>query len=401
MPALDDIVVLDLSHALAGPFASTMLGDYGAEIIKIEPPEGEISRAWGPPFYGEESAYFVNLNRNKKSVALDLKHPEGRAIFFRLLGGADVVLENLRPGAVAKLGLDYARASERNPRIVYCSISGFGQDGPYRDRAALDLVVQAESGMISVTGEPGSHGVRAGVSIADITAGMYAAFGILIALHARQKSGRGQFVDVSMLQGQLGILTGAIGAYVADGIVPEPMGTAYAMLLPYQTFRTKTRDIAIGIGSDKLWRAFCPLVGLPHLASDPRYVNNAARNASRATLIPALQAALLARSYEEWEAILLPAGIPIGAINTIDQVIDHPQVAARRAIVECGHPVAGRIRMVAPPVRLSDTPGAVRRPAPLVGEHTDLVLRERAGLSSSEIARLRAANVIGGLRATT
>lgn len=401
MPALDDIVVLDLSHALAGPFASTMLGDYGAEIIKIEPPEGEISRAWGPPFYGEESAYFVNLNRNKKSVALDLKHPEGRAIFFRLLEGADVVLENLRPGAVAKLGLDYARASERNPRIVYCSISGFGQDGPYRDRAALDLVVQAESGMISVTGEPGSHGVRAGVSIADITAGMYAAFGILIALHARQKSGRGQFVDVSMLQGQLGILTGAIGAYVADGIVPEPMGTAYAMLLPYQTFRTKTRDIAIGIGSDKLWRAFCPLVGLPHLAADPRYVNNAARNASRATLIPALQAALLARSYEEWEAILLPAGIPIGAINTIDQVIDHPQVAARRAIVECGHPVAGRIRMVAPPVRLSDTPGAVRRPAPLVGEHTDLVLRERAGLSSSEIARLRAANVIGGLRATT
>src|SRR6266851_4536240 len=218
MLALDDIVVLDLSHALAGPFASTMLGDYGAEIIKIEPPGGEIARAWGPPFYGGESAYFVNLNRNKKSIALDLKHPEGKAIFFRLLERADVVLENLRVGTVAKLGIDYPRARERQPRVVYCSISGFGQDGPYRDRAALDLVVQAESGMISITGEPGGRGVRAGVSIADITAGMYAAFGILAALHARRHTGRGQFLDVSMLEGQLGILSGMVGAYLADRI---------------------------------------------------------------------------------------------------------------------------------------------------------------------------------------
>src|SRR5581483_4503168 len=291
--ALDDVLVLDLSHALAGPFASTMLGDYGAEIIKIEPPEGEISRAWGPPFYGDESAYFVNLNRNKKSVAIDLKQAEGRALFFRLLERADVVLENLRVGTVAKLGIDYEHARAVNPRIVYCSVSGFGQDGPYRDRAALDLVVQAESGMISVTGEAGGRGVRAGVSIADITAGMYAAFGILTALHAREKTGRGQFVDVSMLQGQLGILTGAIGAYVCDGIVPGPMGTAYGMLLPYQTFQTKTRDIAIGIGSDKLWRLFCPRLGLPDLVDDPRYVTNAARNANRATLIETLQRAFL------------------------------------------------------------------------------------------------------------
>src|SRR6266498_666225 len=271
MLPLDDVTVLDLSHALAGPFASTLLGDYGAEVIKIEPLEGEIARAWGPPFYGDQAAYFVNLNRNKKSVALDLKHPEGRALFFRLLEGADVVLENLRVGTVAKLGIDYARARERQPRIIYCSISGFGQDGPYRDRAALDLVVQAESGMISITGEPGGSGVRAGVSIADITAGMYAAFGILAALHARQQTGRGQFIDVSMLEGQLGILSGVIGTYLADGIVPQPMGTAYAALLPYQTFRTKTRDLALGIGSDKLWRTFCPLIGLPQLVDDPRY----------------------------------------------------------------------------------------------------------------------------------
>src|SRR5213593_3257721 len=236
MSALGDITVLDLSHALAGPFASTMLGDYGAEVIKIEPLDGEIARAWGPPFYGAEAAYFVNLNRNKKSLALDLKHPEGRGLFFRLLDRADVVLENLRVGAVAKLGIDYARVRERQPRIIYCSISGFGQDGPYRDRAALDLVVQAESGMISITGEPGGSGVRAGVSIADISAGMYAAFGILAALHARQRTGRGQFIDVSMLEGQLGILSGMIGAYLADGIVPGPLGTATARSCPIRRF---------------------------------------------------------------------------------------------------------------------------------------------------------------------
>src|SRR5881296_3182004 len=304
MSALADITVLDLSHALAGPFASTLLGDYGAEIIKIEPLDGEMARAWGPPFYGDEAAYFVNLNRNKKSVALDLKHPDGKAIFLRLLDKADVVLENLRVGTVARLGIDYERVRERQPRIVYCSISGFGQDGPYRDRAALDLVVQAESGMISITGEPGGMGVRAGVSIADIAAGMYAAFGILAALHARQRTGRGQFLDVSMLEGQLGILSGVIGAYFADGVVPGPLGTAYGALLPYQTFRTKTRDIAIGIGSDKLWRTFCPLIGLGDFADDPRFVTNAARNRNRPALIEIIQATLLTRSYEEWEAIL-------------------------------------------------------------------------------------------------
>jgi crotonobetainyl-CoA:carnitine CoA-transferase CaiB-like acyl-CoA transferase len=393
--ALDDVVVLDLSHALAGPFASTMLADYGAEVIKIEPLEGEIARAWGPPFYHDETAYFVNLNRNKKSVAIDLKHPEGRALFLRLLDGADVVLENLRVGSTARLGIDYAAVHARQPRVVYCSISGFGQDGPYRDRAALDLVVQAESGMISVTGEPDGRGVRAGVSIADITAGMYAAFGILAALHARERTGEGQYLDVSMLEGQLGILSGMVGAYLADRIVPKPLGTAYGALLPYQTFQTQTRDIAIGIGSDKLWRTFCPLIGLPQLVDDPRYVSNAARNANRLSLVAALQEAFLTKTYEEWERILLPAGIPMGAINTLDAVVEHPQVQARGVLVECDHPVAGRIRMVGPPVRMSDTPGAVRSPAPLLGEHTARVLRDRLGLSAADIDRLRNERVIG------
>src|SRR5436190_4244395 len=395
MQALDDVTVLDLSHALAGPFASTMLGDFGADVIKIEPLDGEISRAWGPPFYGDESAYFVNLNRNKKSVALDLKHPEGKAIFFRLLETADVVLENLRVGTVARLGIDYAAIHDRFSRVVYCSVSGFGQDGPYRDRAALDLVVQAESGMISITGETGGHGVRCGVSIADITAGMNAAFAILTALHARGRTGRGQFIDVSMLEGQLSIMTGVFGAYVADGFVPGPLGTSYGMLLPYQTFRTKTRDIAIGVGSDKLWRAFCPLLGLAHLADDARYVSNKDRNANRESLIDALQRAFLTKTYEEWEAILMPAGIPMGAINTVDTVVDHPQVAARNAFVECTHPVAGTIRMVGPPVRMSETPGSVRAPAPLLGEHTDEVLRDRLGLSETEIESLRRSGAIG------
>jgi crotonobetainyl-CoA:carnitine CoA-transferase CaiB-like acyl-CoA transferase len=395
MSPLSDITVLDLSHALAGPFASTMLGDYGAEIIKIEPLEGEIARAWGPPFYGDEAAYFVNLNRNKKSVALDLKRPEGKALFFRLLDRADVVLENLRVGTVARLGIDYARVRERQPRIVYCSISGFGQDGPYRDRAALDLVVQAESGMISVTGEPGGAGVRAGVSIADITAGLYAAFGILAALHARQKTGRGQFIDVSMLEGQLGILSGMVGAYLADRIVPGPLGTAYGALLPYQTFHTRSRDIAIGIGSDKLWRTFCPLLGLDHMVDDPRYATNARRNANRPALVAALQETFLTKTYEEWESVLLPAGIPMGAINTLDQVVEHPQVKARGALVENTHPVAGTIRMTGPPVRMADTPGAVRTPAPLLGEHTEDVLKNRLGLTDAEVARLQDAGVVG------
>jgi crotonobetainyl-CoA:carnitine CoA-transferase CaiB-like acyl-CoA transferase len=394
LSALGDVRVLDLSHALAGPFASTLLGDYGAEIVKIEPLDGDMARAWGPPFYGDEAAYFVNLNRNKKSIALDLKQPEGRDIFLRLVEHADVVLENMRVGTVARLGIDYARACERQPRIVYCSISGFGQDGPYRDRAALDLVVQAESGMISITGEPGGRGVRAGVSIADLTAGLYAAFGIVTALHARERTGRGQYLDVSMLEGQLAILSGMIGAFVADGLVPGPLGTAYGALLPYQTFRTKTRDIAVGVGSDKLWRAFCPLVGLDALADDPRFMTNAARNANRAALVDALQGVFSTKSYEEWERILVPAGIPAGAINTLDQVVAHPQVAARGAIVEHDHPVAGRVKSVGPPVRMTGTPGAVRGPAPLLGQHTEQVLRDRLGMADEELNRLRERRII-------
>jgi crotonobetainyl-CoA:carnitine CoA-transferase CaiB-like acyl-CoA transferase len=252
--------------------------------------------------------------------------------------------------------------------------------------------------MISVTGEAGGRGVRSGVSIADMTAGMYAAFGILTALHAREKTGRGQLLDVSMLEGQLGILQGMIGSYVADGVVPEPMGTAYKALLPYQTFRTRSRDLALAVGSDKLWRTFCPLMGLASLTDDPRFATNAARIANRPALIAALQDVFLTKTYEEWEAILLPAGIPMGAINTLDAVVEHPQVKARGALVESEHPTAGKVKMVGVPVAMSDTPGSVRRPAPLLGQHTDEVLRERLGLADAEIERLRRAGALGRRR---
>jgi crotonobetainyl-CoA:carnitine CoA-transferase CaiB-like acyl-CoA transferase len=396
---LEDVRILDLSHALAGPFCSTMLADFGADVIKLEPPgTGDIARAWGSPLPGGETSYFASLNRNKRGIEVDLKHPRGKELFFRLAERADVVLENYRVGALARLGLAYPEARARNAGIIYCSVSGFGQDGPYRDRAALDLILQAESGMISVTGEAGGHGVRCGTSIADMTAGMYAAFAILLALRVRERTGRGQAIDASMLEGQLSLLGTMISDYLADGEPPEPMGTAYKALLPYQTFRTKTRDLALAVGSEKLWRVFCPVIGRPDLAEDPRYRTNAERKRNRTSLIATLQEIFLTRSYEEWEALFLAHGIPVGAINTLAQVAEHPQVHARGALVELDHPRAGPVRMVGPAVRLSETPGAVRAPAPTLGQHTDAVLRELLGLAPAEIASLRDDGVIGPRR---
>lgn len=397
--ALDDIKVLDLSHALAGPFCSTMLADFGARVFKLEAyGSGDMSRTWGPLLPGGETAYFASLNRNKKGLEINLKHPRGKALYFDLVERCDVVLENFRVGTLAKLGLDYEQARTRNPGIIYCAVSGFGQDGPYRDRAALDLILQAESGMISVTGEPDSHGVRAGTSIADMTAGMYAAFGILAALRVRERTGLGQVLDVSMMEGQLSLLGTMIAGYLADRVVPRPMGTAYASLLPYQTFRTKSRDLALAVGSDKLWKTFCPVIGHPELADDPRYRTNGDRNVNRASLIAILQATFLTRSYEEWEDILTSNGIPVGAINDLSQVVNHPQVRARGSLVEVEHPSAGRVTVVGPAIRMSATPGAIRSPAPHLGQHTAEVLRDLLNMTPDAIAELRAAGVIGPSR---
>ena len=392
---LEDIKILDLSHALAGPFCSTMLGDFGARIIKIEPPgSGDISRAWGPPFYKTEPSYFVSLHRNKKSIEIDLKNDSGKEIFFRLVEKCDVVLENFRVGTLKKLGIDYEAGRKRNPAIIYCSVSGFGQDGPYKDRAAMDLIVQAESGMISVTGEPGTSGARCGVSIADMAAGMYAAFGIMNAIRVKDKTGKGQTIDVSMLEAQASLLQRDIGVYLACGMVSEPRGTAYQALLPYQTFRTKTRDLALAVGSDKLWRIFCPLMGIEDMMDDPRFAKNVDRNQNREEFISRLKEIFLTRTYEEWEELLVSHGIPVGAVNTIDKVVEHPQLKARGSLVDCHHPVAGTVKIVAPPVRLSATPGSVREPAPLLGQHTDEILRLHLNMDDAEIASLRQSGAI-------
>jgi crotonobetainyl-CoA:carnitine CoA-transferase CaiB-like acyl-CoA transferase len=397
--ALDDVTVIDLSHALAGPLASTMLADFGATVLKVEPPgQGDIARGWGPPFHGDDSAYFVSLNRNKKSVELDLKQPEGKELLLRLAERADVVLENFRVGTVDRLGIGYQAVRARNPRIVYCSVSGFGQDGPYRDRAAMDLILQAEGGMISLTGEPGGGPVRVGISIADMQAGMNATVAILMALHARDRTGQGQLIDISMLEGQLTLLDHSIGIYLADRVLNGPMGTAYRTIVPYQTFKTKTQELALAIGSDALWRAFCPLVGAPELVDDPRYATNAARVENRGTLVPRLQELFLQRPYAEWEALLEAAGVPVGTINRLDRVVEHPQVKARGVLRESGHPAAASAPVVAPYFRMSGTPGGVRAPAPLLGQHTDEVLTERLGLSRDELAGLHARGILGAGR---
>ena len=393
---LEDITVLDLSHALAGPYCSTMLADFGARVIKIEPPTGDIARAWGVPLgSGTETSYFVSLHRNKRGIVMDLKSARGKALFFEMVKKADVVVENYRVGTLTKLGIDYAAARQHNPGIIYASISGFGQDGPYRDRAALDLILQAESGMISVTGEAGGRGVRCGVSIADLTAGMNATIGILMALRVKDRTGEGQAIDVSMLEGQMALLGTMIGNFLSDGQVPKPMGTAYASLLPYQTFQTATQDIALAVGSEKLWKVFGPAIGHPELTDHPQFATNLQRTRHAPALIEALQAILIQESFEHWEAIMLRHGIPVGAINHLDEVVDHPQVKARGALVPMDHPSAGPVRIVGVPMRLSKTPGTVRTPSPRLGQHTDEVLKEILGLSGEEVAALRQAKVVG------
>lgn len=394
--ALESITVLDLSHALAGPFCTMTLGDHGARVIKIEPPgPGDIARAWGSRGPSGDAGYFVALHRNKRGIVLDLKNPRGKDTFWRLLEHADVVVENYRVGALNKLGLGYEAASKRNPGIIYCSISGFGQDGPYRDRAALDLILQAESGMISVTGSADGTTARAGVSIADMTAGMNAAFGVMAALRVKEKTGRGQAIDISMMEGQLALLGTMIGDYFMDKQVPRPMGTAYRSLLPYQTFRTATRDLALAVGSEKLWKDFCPAIGCPELADDPRYRTNQDRRANRESLLAKLQEIFLTKSYEEWEQLLLGRGIPVGAINDVGQVVEHPQVKARGSLVDVEHPRLGTVRVAGPAVRLSATPASVRSASPLLGQHTREVLSEVLGMTAAELDELQAAGAFG------
>jgi crotonobetainyl-CoA:carnitine CoA-transferase CaiB-like acyl-CoA transferase len=393
MQPLDDLTVVDFTRALAGPYCTMMLGDLGARVLKVETPEGgDDTRGWGPPFLDGESAYFMSINRNKQSVTLNLKHRLGRDLALRLLEGSDVLVENFRPGTMDRLGLGYAAVREREPRIVYCSISGFGQTGPYRERPAYDLIVQGMGGIMGITGEPDGAPMRVGVAIADICAGMFAAYGILAALRARERTGRGQWIDASMLDGQVAWMTYMAANYFATGENPPRVGSAHLNLVPYQPFRTRDGFVNVAVGSEGLWHKFCEALDLT-IARDPRFATNAARVAHRRELLDVIAPVFARGTTGEWVARLLDAGVPAGPIYTMSEVMTDPQVRHRAMVVEVPHSRVGPVTVNGIPVKLSETPGAVRTPPPVLGEHTEEVLRG-LGLSRDDIASLRAEGVI-------
>jgi crotonobetainyl-CoA:carnitine CoA-transferase CaiB-like acyl-CoA transferase len=386
--------VLDLSRILSGPFATMVFADLGADVIKLENPEtGDDTRQWAPPYQGDQSAYFLAVNRNKRGIAVDLKTEPGRAIAMRLAERADVVVENFRPGTAARLGLGYDALSALNPRIIYASISGFGQTGPYASQPGYDAIAQALGGLMSVTGEAGGEPVRVGNSAADIGAAMWAAIGILAALHAREASGHGDWIDISLLDGQIAWLTYLAGGYFASGDVPQRYGSAHPSIVPYQALRTADGHLMVAVGNDTLWQRFAPLIGLPELVDDPRFATNPDRVVNRAALIPLVEAALATRSSAEWSEELSRVGIPAGAINSIDKALVHPQVQAREMVQSVEHPTAGTLRMTASPIKLNSHRSTPRRPPPLLGEHTDEVLGE-LGYSADDIGALHRDGVV-------
>lgn len=394
MKPLQGVVVLDLTRVLAGPYAAMMMADFGANVIKIEPPGvGDDSRAFGP-FVGKESAYFMSLNRNKRSMTLNLKHPEARELFKEMVKKADVVLENYRPGTMEKFGLGYDDLKKINPRIIYAACSGFGHSGPYMDKPAYDVIVQAMGGIMSITGQENGEPTRVGASIGDITAGLFTMIGVMMALYHRSITGEGQKVDVGMLDCQVAILENAIARYLTSGIVPKPLGNRHPSITPFEAFTAKDGYVIVGAGNDRLWEKLCNLIGRPDLVADERFVTNAKRTQNVKELKVILDDVFSAKTVDEWLKELEEAGIPCGPINTIDRVINDPQVQAREMIVETDHPVAGKIKMAGVPIKMSATPGAVERPAPLLGQHTEEILAEVLGLSAEEVAALRAKDVL-------
>jgi crotonobetainyl-CoA:carnitine CoA-transferase CaiB-like acyl-CoA transferase len=392
---LDDIKVLDLSHALAGPYCTLLLAGYGARVYKLEAPGGgDIGRGWGPPFVGEEASFFLGLHSNKLGISIDLKKPQGVELCLRLMEKVDVVIENFRPGSLERLGLGFERARPRNPRLIYCSISGYGQDGPARDFPAMDLILQAASGLMSVTGAPDGAPARCGHSVADITAGMFAALGILMALHARQRTGAGQFLDVSMFDCMISAMSSNFANYFGSGVVPGPMGTAFKSIVPYRTFPTADREIAVAVASEKLWGAFCRAIAMPELADDPRYRSNALRVENRGALEPLLADVFRKAGWREWIGRLSAAGVPCAPVRTLDEVCADPQAAARGMFPWVRHPTAGAVPVTGLPVKLSETPGRVRFAAPLLGQHTRAVLHALLCLDSATLDALAQEGVI-------
>jgi CoA:oxalate CoA-transferase len=392
---LDGVRVLDLTWVLSGPYAAMTLCDLGAEVIKVErPPYGDIARTTGP-FLGDESAYFISVNRGKRSIALDLRSEEGKGAFLRLVEQVDVVLENFTPGVMARFGLDYESLAQRSPRLIYCSVSGFGQTGPDRDLPALDVIVQGAGGVMSITGEPGRPPVRPGLSIGDIAAGLYAAVGVLAALHERETSGRGQYIDVSMLDCQLAILENAYTRYFVTGQAPGPLGTRHPSATPFQAFPTADGYVVVALswGTENQWQLLCGFLGLTELIDDERFETSGKRTANHAQLEPLLNAAFVTRTTAEWLADFREAGIPSGPLNTIPAALEMPQVQARDMIKEIEHPKLGAVRVINHPVKFSRTPAGIQGPPPSVGQDTRRVLRDVGGLDDATIEKLIAAGV--------
>lgn len=391
---LTGIRVIDMGRHLAGPTAAMWLGDLGADVIKIENPKvGEDGRHAGPPFFNGESAFFLAANRNKRSLALDMKVPEGQALIRRLIEGADVVVENFRPGVMEALGLGYAAMSQRNPRIVYCSISGFGPDGPFADRPGLDQIIQGFSGLMTITGFEGEMPVRVGIPIADLLTGLFGAYGVLAALQARERTGRGQVVNTSLLESMVGMLTFQATRYLNGAGVPPPAGNHHPINAPYGVFKTKDGYVTIGATGEKRWAQFCQIIDAPDLYNDPRFQTNGGRYEHRYLLADLIGEKLQTHTSDEWERILNEHSIPCGPIYTLDQTLEHPQVKHRQMVVEKEHPTMGVARLLGLPVKLSETPGDVYRIPPLFAEHTDEILQD-LGLSESDLADLRARGII-------
>jgi formyl-CoA transferase/CoA:oxalate CoA-transferase len=389
-PPLSGLTIVDFSRVLSGPYCTMLLADMGARVVKIEQPgRGDDTRAWGPPFVAGESAYFLSVNRNKESVTLDLKHPSARAIAGRLIDRADILVENFRPGTMDRLGLGYAAVAERRPPLVYCSISGFGQEGPRKDEPGYDAVAQAEGGLMSITGDPAGPPYRLGVAISDIVTGMLAAQGILLALLARERSGRGQRVDIGLLDATLALLTYQASYYFAVGEPAGRMGNRHPTIAPYDTFPAADGDFVLAVGNDQQWQRFCEAAGLGEVGADPRFATNAARVAGYDSLRGTLVARLRTRPRAEWIARLRAAGVPCGSVRTVAEALEDPQIDAREMIVAVDHAAAGHLRLLGVPIKLSATPGGVRSAPPTLGQHTGAVLRE-LGVSSAEIDALRA-----------